>query len=295
MANEMTKMADLINPEVMAGMISAKLDTKLQFKPLAKVDRTLEGIPGNSITVPKYGYIGDAEEVAEGVKMGTAKLRASTTKFTIKKIGKAVTITDEAVLSGYGDPVDEAANQLTMAIASKIDNDCAEAAQKAKLVQDESSHIIDYNGVVNAVDMFNEETQSAKVLFIHSKQLTQVRKNPDFLDKNKYPMDLMMKGAIGMIAGCEVVVSNRVKETSGVYSNPIIKLTQDDETEDAAPALTIFLKRDIMVENTRDALAGTNTPSANEHYGVALTNESKVVVVKFKAAEAVAGIEDQGA
>ncbi len=295
MANEMTKMADLINPEVMAGMISAKLDTKLQFKPLAKVDRTLEGIPGNSITVPKYGYIGDAEEVAEGVKMGTAKLRASTTKFTIKKIGKAVTITDEAVLSGYGDPVDEAANQLTMAIASKIDNDCAEAAQKAKLVQDESSHIIDYNGVVNAVDMFNEETQSAKVLFIHSKQLTQVRKNPDFLDKNKYPMDLMMKGAIGMIAGCEVVVSNRVKETSGVYSNPIIKLTQDDETEDEAPALTIFLKRDIMVENTRDALAGTNTPSANEHYGVALTNESKVVVVKFKAAEAVASTEDQGA
>lgn len=295
MANEVTKMADLINPEVMAGMISAKLDTKLQFKPLAKVDDTLQGVPGNTITVPKYGYIGDAEEVAEGVKMGTAKLRTSTTKTTIKKIGKAVTITDEAVLSGYGNPVDEAVNQLAMAIASKIDNDCADVAQKAKLVQDESTHIIDYNGVVNAVDLFNEETQSSKVLFVHSKQLTQIRKNPDFLDKNKYPMDLMMTGAIGMIAGCEVVVSNRVKETSGVYSNPIIKLTQDDETEDETPALTIFLKRDIMVENTRDALAGTNTPSANEHYGVALTNESKVAVVKFKATEAATNTEDQGA
>lgn len=286
MANSLTTLADLINPQLMADMISAKLETKLLFKPLAKVDTTLQGVPGNTITVPKYAYIGDAAEVAEGAKMGTAKLQTSTTAFTIKKIGKAVEITDEAVLSGYGDPVDEAAKQIAMSIASKIDADCADALQKAKLVQDESSHIIDYDGVVNATDLFNEETQSTKVLFVHSKQLTQIRKNPDFLDKNKYGMDLMMSGAIGMIAGCEVVVSNRVKKTGDVYFNPIVKLTNDSETEEDTPAITIFMKRNIMVENTRDALAGINTPSANEHYGVALTNDSKVAVVKFKATEA---------
>lgn len=286
MANETTMLNNLINPQVMADMISAKLETKLLFKPLAKVDDTLVGVPGNTITIPKYAYIGDAAEVAEGVKMGTAKLQTSTGTFTIKKIGKSVSITDEAVLSGYGNPIDEAAKQLAMAIASKIDADCADALQKAKLVQDESAHIIDYDGIVNAVDLFNEEAQSSKVLFIHSKQLTQIRKNPDFLDKNKYPMDLMMTGAIGMIGGCEVVVSNRVKKTGDVYFNPIVKLTNDSETEEDAPALTIFMKRNIMVENTRDALAGTNTPSANEHYGIALTNESKVAIVKFKATEA---------
>lgn len=283
MANETTMLADLVNPIVMADMISAKLETKLLFKPLAKVDTTLQGVPGNTISVPKYAYIGDAEEVAEGVKMGTAKLDATTTNFKIKKIGKAVDITDEAVLSGYGSPLDEAASQLSLAIASKIDADCADTLQKSKLVQDESTHIIDYDGVVNATDLFNEETQSTKVLFIHSKQLTQIRKNPDFLDKNKYPMDLMMTGAIGTIAGCEVVVSNRVKKTGDVYFNPIVKTSYDSETEEETPAITIFMKRAIMVENTRDALAGKNTPSANEHYGVALTNESKVVIVKFKA------------
>ena len=92
-----------------------------------------------------------------------------------------------------------------------------------------------------------------------------------------------MTGAIGMIAGCEVVVSNRVKLEKGAYLNPIIKLTEDSETEDETAAITIFLKRDTMVENTRDALAGKNIPSANKHYGVALTNESKVAVVKFAA------------
>ena len=63
MANETTMLNNLINPQVMADMISAKLETKLLFKPLAKVDDTLVGVPGNTITIPKYAYIGDAAEV----------------------------------------------------------------------------------------------------------------------------------------------------------------------------------------------------------------------------------------
>lgn len=287
MANETTMLSDLIVPQVMADMISAKLPTKLMFKPLAAIDNTLAGVPGNKITVPRYAYIGDAAEIAEGAKMGTAKLQTSTTQFTIKKIGKAVEITDEAVLSGYGNPAAEAQKQILMAIASKIDADCADALQTSKLVYDGSAGIINYNGVVDATDLFTEEEQSRKVLFIHSKQLTQIRKDPDFLDKNKYNMELMMTGAIGMIAGCEVVVSNRVKLASGVYFNPIVKQTQTAETEDDAPALTIYMKRSVLVESTRDALASKTTPSATEHYGVALTNESKVVIAKFKSTPAV--------
>lgn len=287
MENETTMLSDLIVPQVMADMISAKLPTKLMFKPLAAIDNTLAGVPGNKITVPRYAYIGDAAEIAEGAKMGTAKLQTSTTQFTIKKIGKAVEITDEAVLSGYGNPAAEAQKQILMAIASKIDADCADALQTSKLVYDGSAGIINYNGVVDDTDLFTEEEQSRKVLFIHSKQLTQIRKDPDFLDKNKYNMDLMMTGAIGMIAGCEVVVSNRVKLASGVYFNPIVKQTQTAETEDDAPALTIYMKRSVLVESTRDALASKTTPSATEHYGVALTNESKVVIAKFKSTPAV--------
>ena len=287
MENETTMLSDLIVPQVMADMISAKLPTKLMFKQLAAIDNTLAGVPGNKITVPRYAYIGDAAEIAEGAKMGTAKLQTSTTQFTIKKIGKAVEITDEAVLSGYGNPAAEAQKQILMAIASKIDADCADALQTSKLVYDGSAGIINYNGVVDATDLFTEEEQSRKVLFIHSKQLTQIRKDPDFLDKNKYNMDLMMTGAIGMIAGCEVVVSNRVKLASGVYFNPIVKQTQTAETEDDAPALTIYMKRSVLVESTRDALASKTTPSATEHYGVALTNESKVVIAKFKSTPAV--------
>lgn len=127
MPNQTTKIADLINPQVMADMISAKVEKKIIVAPFAKVDTSLVGVPGNTITVPKYGYIGDAEDIAEGVACGTVKLSTGTTTATVKKAMKAVELTDEAVLSGYGNPVGETNNQLAKAIASKVDNDALDA------------------------------------------------------------------------------------------------------------------------------------------------------------------------
>ncbi|MEG1314068.1 MAG: N4-gp56 family major capsid protein, partial [Bacilli bacterium] len=158
-----TKLTNLINPEVIGDMISAGLPKAIKFAPLAKIDTTLVGQPGNTITVPKFAYIGDAEDVAEGVAMGTVVLTASSTQATVKKAGKAVEITDESVLSGYGDPVGEANSQLLKSIASKVDNDCVTALGSATLTYDGSAAVIAYNGVVDAVDKFQEEDYEAKV------------------------------------------------------------------------------------------------------------------------------------
>ena len=54
MANQTTMIADLINPQVMADMISAKVESKVVVAPFAKIDTTLQGVPGNTITVPQY-------------------------------------------------------------------------------------------------------------------------------------------------------------------------------------------------------------------------------------------------
>ena len=92
----LTKIEDMIVPEVMADMISAKVEKKVIISKIAKVDTTLSGQPGNEVTVPQYKYIGDAEDVAEGVAMGTAKLETGSTSFTIKKAGKGVASHAEA-------------------------------------------------------------------------------------------------------------------------------------------------------------------------------------------------------
>lgn len=283
-ANATTKVADLIDPEVMADMISAKVPEKMVVTPFAKVDTTLVGVPGTTITVPSYSYIGDAEDVAEGVACGTVKLTTSVKTATVKKAMKAVELTDEAVLSGYGNPVGETNNQIAKAIAAKVDSDTMDALQGAKLVYDGSAKTISYAGVVDAIDLFNEEINSEKVIFVNPKQVTQLRKDSDFISADKYDNEVVMKGEIGMICNARVVSSKKVPldTTSAFYTCPIVKLTSDSETEDETSAVTIYLKRDTNVETGRETLSRKTNISADKHYVVALSDESKVVLAKFK-------------
>ena len=283
-----TKIENLINPEVLAPMISAKIEKKIVVSKIAKVDNTLVGQPGSEVTVPQYKYIGDAEDIAEGVAMGTAKLETGSTKFTIKKAGKGVSITDEAILSGYGDPVGESEKQLSTAIANKIDNDVVDVLVGAgvQLTSGDGTAKISYAGVVDAEDLFDEEVSSDKILYVHPKQMTQLRKDPDFISADKYGVgtNVMTKGEVGQIGTCRVVRSKKVPldSTSAFYLCPMVKLTNDAETEEDAPAVTIYLKRDTQVERERKADAGVTNLFTNKHYGVALTNTSKVVLCKFK-------------
>lgn len=290
MANQTTKLSDLINPQVMADMISAKIANKIVVAPFAKIDTTLVGIPGNTVTVPQYAYIGDAADIAEGVAAETVKLTASTTTVTVKKAMKAVELTDEAVLSGYGNPVGETNNQLAKSIASKVDNDAMTALQGAQLTYDGSAAAIKYSGIVDAIDLFEEEVNSEKVIFVHPKQVTQLRKDSDFISADKYKAGVILTGEIGMIANCRVVPSKKVPVVkvgeSGsqidCYACPIVKLNNDAETEDDAAAITIYLKRDTNVETDRVSLSRKTDISVDKHYAVALSNTSKVVLAKFK-------------
>ena len=284
MANITTMLADLINPEVMADMISGKIQSKIVVTPFAKIDTTLQGRPGDTITVPQYAYIGDAEDVAEGVAAGTVKLSATVKEYKVKKAMKAVELTDEAVLSGYGNPVGETNNQLGKAIASKVDVDAMEALQGAQLTYDGSAKVISYEGVVDAIDVFDEEVNTEKAIFIHPKQVTQLRKDANFISADKYPGNVIMSGEIGKIANCRVVASKKVPLDGGSanYLCPIVKLNQDNETEDETAALTIYLKRNVNVETERETLARKTIISADEHYVAALTDTSKVVLAKFK-------------
>ncbi len=279
-----TTLNNLVNPEVMGDIISAELPRKIKFARIAKIDKTLTEQPGNTITVPKFSYIGDAENVAEGVAMGTTVLTATSTKVSVQKAGKAVELTDESVLSGYGDPVGETAKQMTMAIASKIDNDCLEALYSASITYESDTKQIGYDEIVKAVDLFEEESDfsTTKVIFVHPKQVTHLRLDEDFKDINKYPLQTVMTGTIGQVAGCLVVPSKKVKLENGYYYNPIVVTNIVDEGESALEALTIYMKRDIALESDRDILAKTTVISADEHYGVALSNESKVIISKFK-------------
>lgn len=279
MANE-TMLAQMINPQVMADMITAKVDKKVRVLPYAKVDTTLQGQAGDTITVPCFKWIGEAVDVAEGAEIPIRQMGTDSKTYKIKMAGLGISLTDMAVLSGKGDPIGQANTQLANSISAKCDADAMVALYEASTTYTHSG-VISYNGVVSAVDMFNEEVNSEKVMFVNPKQTTQLRKDPDFISREKYGNQVMMDGEIGMIANTRIVPSKRVKLVEQKYVCPIIKLNEDTETEDETSALTYFLKRDTNVETERKSRARLTEVTVDRVYTVALTNDTKVVLAKF--------------
>lgn len=276
-----TKLAQLINPEVMADMVSAKVDKAVRVIPYAKVDTTLQGQAGSTISVPKYAYIGEAVDVAEGEDIPVRQMAVSSKQYEIKKAAIGGILTDEAVLSGYGNPVGELTNQMALSIGGKTDTDGYEELITAPTAYT-ASGAISYEEIVKAIDLFEEETNTEKAMFVHPKQATQLRLDPNFIDKSKYGNQVMVDGEIGMVGNARIVSSKKVKVADGAYLNPIVKLEEDTETEDASPALTIFLKRDTNVETDRIARNRSTEITGDKMYVVALTNETKVIVAKMK-------------
>ena len=278
----LTKLEQLVDPEVMAPMISAKLTKAIKVTPFAKIDNTLQGRAGDTITVPKFQYIGDAEDLAEGVKAGTVQLTTTTAEYKVKKAVKQVQLTDEAVLSGYGNPVAETNNQLGLAIASKIDQDAMDALQSATVAYTGTGKI-SYNGIVDAIDLFQEEDNVEKVMFVHPSQVSELRKDENFISREKYGNQVMINGEIGMVANARIVPSKRVPLAEGVYSCPIVELRGEEQTGDDTSAITIYMKRGVNIETERHLEDYTTLIGVDEHYVAALTDESKVVLAKFKA------------
>lgn len=293
MASAVTKLKDIINPEVMANMIEAKIEAQCKITPYARVNTDLQGVPGDTLTVPSWNYIGDAEdfdpETASdtNAEMDVTKLTASTTKFTVKCAGKSVGILQTAINSGLGDPVGQANLQLAKSIVNKIDNDVMDAAYTCSNVYEpEPGAEIGYAGIVDAVAKFEDEEDGVdKVLFIHPNQEATLLKDPDFLSADKFTAGVAVNGAIGKIAGCWVKKSLKIQDDGTAWKNVIIKTEPDSSeteyTEDELPALTIFLKKDTQVDHEWFPKKQRHDITAAKYYGVALTNAAKVIIAKF--------------
>lgn len=265
-----TYLSNLFNPQVVADLLNEKLIDNLVFAPLARVDTTLDGRAGNTVTLPYYAYIGAATTVAEGEDIPITQLTQSTKQVTIQKIGKALQLTDEAMLSGYGDPLGEAVRQGALSINDKVES---------MLMADMSvnaGHTYMPSAALAAADLplalalYGEDNEGDKALIC----------SPDFYAKllgdnwvpaSQIAAEIKIRGALGMAYGCQVIVSNRVK-TGNFY---IVK----------RGALAIFMKRDTLVEFDRDILNQSTVLAVSKLFAPYVLNPKDIVKI-------VNGIDD---
>lgn len=271
-----TQIAQMINPEVMADMVSAKLPKMIKFTPLAYVERELVGQPGNTITVPKWVYSGDAKDIAEGVAIEPDQLTTAKSTMTIKKAGKGIELTDEAVLSGYGDPIGQATHQIALALANKVDNDLIEEAKKATQYIDEAPTT--GAAIDKALAVFDDEEDANYVALINPADAIDLRADTakNWLSGSEIGANTVVSGTFGETHGVQIVRTKKVEKGKGFL---VKVLPTENDTTDVAKygAFVINLKRDVAIETDRDILKKTTVITGDEHYGVYLYDPTKVV------------------
>lgn len=271
-----TKLATMVNPEVMADMVSAKLPKLIKFTSLAYVETALQGLPGNTLTVPAWEYAGDATEVGEGQAISPDQLTTKKTTMTIKKAAKGYEITDEALLSGLGDPLGQATYQLGLAIANKIDNDLVEVAKTATQHVSEAPTTIE--AIDKALDIFEDEEDAQYVAIVNPKDATKLKTAvaKEWTKGSEIGADMVVSGTFGEVAGVQIVRSKKVDEGKGFIVKVSPSQTQTDDANKYG-AFVIMMKRDVAIETDRDIIKKTTVITGDEHYGVYLYDPTRVV------------------
>lgn len=267
-----TLLANLIDPEVLADYVDQKLVDYIRMAPLAVVDNTLVGKAGDTLSLPSYSYIGDAETVLEAQDIPIAQLTASATPVQVSKIGKAVEISDEAILSGYGNVVEEAGKQILTAINSGVENALiSNMASSATLTKNIESTDDPADAIADALVRFGEDIDGDKVLVVDPVFYARLRKADGWIAGTDVAANLVIRGVVGMIHGCQVICSNRMVK-SGVTSGYIVK----------PGALRIFYKRHTLVEFDRDKLAQLNYIIGSNIFAPYVYDTSKLIKLNIE-------------
>jgi N4-gp56 family major capsid protein len=267
-----TYLTNLFNPQVVADLIDTKLTNKIVFAPLARIDNTLVGRAGNTVTLPYYSYIGAAAQVNEGTDIPIRQLTQTTTPVTIVKYGVGAQLTDEAVLSGYGDPVEEATNQIVTAIADAVDNQLLTALNGNTTnvyTTASASTPLAPDDIPAALAKFGEDNDGVKVLLVDPDFYVKLLRD-NWIPASEIAADVKVRGAVGMSYGCQVIVTNRLKNTNTLH---IVK----------PGALAIFMKRDTLVETDRDIVNQSTVITGSKLFAPYLLNAGAAIKLTLGA------------
>jgi len=259
-----TLLQNLINPEVMAVMIKAKLDHELNLKGFYTVENTLVGRPGDTLTIPAWNFIGKANITPENTEIIPVEMTRESQTFTVQKATKGVVLTDESVLSGYGDPVGEATRQLTMAIHLLMEYQGVEQLDNGTFVTPPTSIVPGYEGVLAGLGAFNNlHSTEALTLLVSYKNYLQILRDERFLSNDELGRAALSGGSVGSIAGARVVVIDRLPDEKVflMRGKPIL----------------LIMKRDVYVETQREMWFKRTGITSDSHYVLGIAEPDKII------------------
>ncbi len=241
------------------------LSTKINARSMMTIDDSLVGTAGMVKTINTYTYTGTAEEVAAGAGNTSRGSIAYIGKdYTVKMVQQAFDYLDEDFMKDNV-IVDMGIQGATSVMSNKMTSDfytaLATANSGTELVQKVTfpkGKEISYDAIVDAISALNVEDESGVFVIIPNAWKAALRKDADY--KAARMGEVVYNGQVGTIAGIPVVATKAL--TGKAYV-----LTKE--------AVTLFLKKDVEVEQDRDADKRKNSIYLRDCYVCALTDATK--------------------
>lgn len=289
----MTTTKDLIDPEILAPIIQNKYQNAMMFMPLAAVDRTLAGQPGDTLKQPIWKKIAGAQAVAEGADIPVQKGEQGFTTATVQKFGNGYSFTDEANIERIGDQVSYGTSEIARTIAEYGDNALMKEAQKVENTLSIDPTVL---GIDQVVAWFNAQNSNGAYTIILNPK-TKIAFDKDILDYTRgseLGANLVVNGAIPGPLGVSFRTTNAMEDGKAVvvYSSPDdIKFLEELKNAEASDpekakqiattntgqALKWLVKRDVLVESERKPNNQTNFIYGTQIAAPYVQNPSKVL------------------
>lgn len=232
------------------------LSTSVNTRSLMTVDTELSANAGMTKTIHTYTYTGQAEELSAGEgNTYRGYVSYTPTDYTVKLVQQAFDYQDEDFMKDNL-VVDMGVKGATQIMANKMTADFFAEAAKATLSQEGA---LSYDTIVDAIAKMNLEDESGLYVVITPEQKALLRKDEDYVAARLG--EVVYNGQVGTIAGIPVIVSKAADKGFIAHKD----------------AIKLFMKKDVEVEQERDADTRTNEIYLRTAYLVALVDATKIV------------------
>ena len=241
------------------------LTTAINARSMMTVDDSLAENAGMIKTINTYTYSGSAEEVAAGSGNTTRGSVSYVGKdYTVKMVQQAFDYTDEDFMKDNV-IVDMGIKGATSVMSNKMTTDFYAAlatkngaTELVKGITFAKGSSLSYDVIVDAISELNIEDESKIFVVIPNKWKAALRKDADYVSAHQG--DVVYNGQIGVICGIPVVATKALTDKAYVMTKE---------------AVTLFLKKDVEVEQDRDADTRKNSIYLRNCYVCALTDATK--------------------
>ena len=262
-----TRIQDIIDPEVLADQITAKYPDKMVLgnTNLVEIDTTVPlGSPGTQFKMPAFKRLATFQDMSEGTPLTTSGVQTFAEYATVLRGGGAYAVYDTASLVSKADPGEEIVKQLSQLAARYIDSKLVLELNKTPNVYNGTAGTMTQNFVIAAMvstlgDNFQDLMNGGK-LIMHSKCYGDLVQLGAIQNQYQFNGDVMKTGMIGTLMGVPILLSDTV--TTSTVSGAL----QYNSYIVGPGALALFYQRQVEVEFDRDILSKEDVVSADCHF-----------------------------